>query len=160
MLYKRFDSTLFSRLVAVLACLLMSPSSLWTRSRHVYRARRGWLNLADFVASMRGFHRWLLGPFQGVRDGNDHTIRREGYFNSLAHGRSGCDFKNEIFNLVLLIGIFRSSHDNAFRWMPWDLTDDKSTLVQVMAWCRQAASHYLSKCWPRSLLPYDITKPQ
>ena len=32
--------------------------------------------------------------------------------------------------------------------MPWDLTEDKSTLVQVMAWCRQATSHYLSQCWP------------
>ena len=39
----------------------------------------------------------------------------------------------------------------ALRWMPLDLTDDKSTLVQVMAWCRQATSHYLSQCWPRSL---------
>ena len=26
-----------------------------------------------------------------------------------------------------------------------------STLVQVMAWCRQAASHYLRQCQPRSL---------
>ena len=33
--------------------------------------------------------------------------------------------------------------------MPLYLTDDKSTLVQVMAWCRQATSHYLSQCWPR-----------
>ena len=32
--------------------------------------------------------------------------------------------------------------------MSVDHTDDKSTLVQVMAWCRQAASHYLSQCWP------------
>ena len=24
---------------------------------------------------------------------------------------------------------------------------DKSTLVQVMAWCHQASSHYLSQCW-------------
>ena len=29
--------------------------------------------------------------------------------------------------------------------MPLDLTDDKWTLVQVMAWCRQATSHYLSQ---------------
>ena len=35
--------------------------------------------------------------------------------NSLAPGRSGCDSKNGIFNLVLLIGNFRSSHDNGFR---------------------------------------------
>ena len=44
--------------------------------------------------------------------------------------------------------------------MSLDLTKDKSTLVQVMAWCRQATSHYLSQCWPRSLSPYGLTRPQ
>ena len=48
----------------------------------------------------------------------------------------------------------------ALRWMPLDLTIDKSILVQVMVWCRQATSHYLSQCWPRSMSPYDITRPQ
>ena len=81
-------------------------------------------------------------------------------FNSLAPGRSECDFKNVIFNLVLLIGIFRSSHDDILWWMPQELTDDQSTLVQVMAWCRQATSHYLSQCWLRSLSPYGVTRPQ
>ena len=38
--------------------------------------------------------------------------------------------------------------------MPRILT--KSTLVQVMAWCRQAPSHYLSQCWPRSMSSYGI----
>ena len=33
------------------------------------------------------------------------------------------------------------------------LIDDESTLVQVMAWCRQATSHYLNQCWPRSMTP-------
>ena len=28
-----------------------------------------------------------------------------------------------------------------------------STLAQVMAWCHQATSHYLSQCWPTSMLP-------
>ena len=68
--------------------------------------------------------------------------------------------KMGIFNLVLLIGIFRSSHDNALRLMPQDLTYGKSTLVQVMAWCRQATSHYLSQCWLSSLSPYGIARPQ
>ena len=44
--------------------------------------------------------------------------------------------------------------------MPLDLTDDKSTLVQVMAWCRQATSHYLNQCWPRSMSPNGVTRPQ
>ena len=42
----------------------------------------------------------------------------------------------------------------ALRWMPLDLTDEYSTLVQVMAWCHLATSHYLSQCWPSSILPY------
>ena len=42
------------------------------------------------------------------------------------------------------------------RWMPLHLIDDKSTLVQVMACCRQATSHYRSQCWPRSM-PQGIT---
>ena len=80
--------------------------------------------------------------------------------NSLAPGRSEFDYKNVIVNLVLLIGIFSSCHDNAFWWMPQDLTDDKSTLIQVMAWCRQATSHYLSQCWLSSLSPYGIARSQ
>ena len=39
-------------------------------------------------------------------------------------------------------------------------TDDKWTLVQVMAWCRQATNHYLSQCWPISMLPYGVIRPQ
>ena len=64
------------------------------------------------------------------------------------------------FNFALLIGIFQSSYVYVLRWMPLDLTDDKSTLVQVMAWCHQATSHYLNQCWPRSPMPYGITMPQ
>ena len=44
-------------------------------------------------------------------------------------------------------------------WMSLDLNYEKSTLVQVMAWCHQATSHYLSQCWPRSLLPCDVFRP-
>ena len=68
-----------------------------------------------------------------------------------------------IFNLALLIDIFIDifkSYDNILRWMPQDLTDDKSTLVLVMAWCRQATCHYLIQCWPSSMSPYGVTRPQ
>ena len=44
--------------------------------------------------------------------------------------------------------------------MPQDLTDNKSTLDQVMAWCRQATSHYLSQYWLSSLSPYGVARPQ
>ena len=44
--------------------------------------------------------------------------------------------------------------------MSLDLSDAESTLVPVMAWCRQAASHYWSQCWPRPVLLCGITRPQ
>ena len=44
--------------------------------------------------------------------------------------------------------------------MPQNLADDKSTLIQVIVWCRQATSHYPNPCWPRSPTPYGVTRPQ
>ena len=45
--------------------------------------------------------------------------------------------------------------------MPQNLTNGKSTLVQMMAWCRQTAGHYLSQCqWPRFMSPYGVTSSQ
>ena len=81
------------------------------------------------------------------------------FFLTLAPGIFQCDFENVIFNLALLIGIFKSSNDNVLRWMPPNHAEDKSTLVQEMAWCRQATSHYLNQCWPRSPTPYGVTRP-
>ena len=39
-------------------------------------------------------------------------------------------------------------------------TNDKSALVKLIACCHYATSHYLSQCWPSSLSPYGITRPQ
>ena len=36
-----------------------------------------------------------------------------------------------------------------FNWKIFLRADDKSILCQVMAWCRQASSHYLQQCWPK-----------
>ena len=41
----------------------------------------------------------------------------------------------------------------------WDCINDESTLAQVMTWCHQASSHYLSQCWLRSLPLYGVTRP-
>ena len=52
------------------------------------------------------------------------------------------------------------SSEIALRWMAQDFADDKSTWIQVMAWCRPAPSHYLDQCWPSYMSPYDITRSQ
>ena len=81
-------------------------------------------------------------------------------FNSLAPGGFENIFQNVFFKLISWIDTLSNSCETALRSMPQNPSDDKSTLVQVMAWCRQAASHYLSQCCPRSLLPYGVTRPQ
>ena len=49
------------------------------------------------------------------------------------------------------------------KWMSLGLADEKPVLVHVMAWSRQAISHYPrhypSRCWPRFMPPYGVTKP-
>ena len=65
-----------------------------------------------------------------------------------------------IFKWILVIDGWGISFEIALIWMSLDFTNDQSTLVQVMAWCRQATSHYLSQCWPRSLSPYGVTRSE
>ena len=57
-------------------------------------------------------------------------------------------FRYVIFKQMLVIDGWNISCDCeiALMWMSLDFTEDQSTLVQVMAWCRQATSHYLSQC--------------
>ena len=35
-----------------------------------------------------------------------------------------------------------------------------SILVQVIAWCHQATSYCISQCWPRSMSPCGVSRPQ
>ena len=68
---------------------------------------------------------------------------------------------DSIFKLILMSDGWGIFCEIALRWQLLNLTGDTSSLVQVMVWCRQATSHYLSQCWPSSSMsPYDVTKPQ
>ena len=80
--------------------------------------------------------------------------------NSLAPGKFEWNFRYLILQIISLLNGWGISCELALRWMPLDLTDYKSTLVQVMTWCHQATSHYLSQCYPRSKSPNGITRPQ
>ena len=82
------------------------------------------------------------------------------WISSLAPGGFENIFQNVFFKLKSWIDTLSNSCETALRSMPQNPSDDKSTLVQVMAWCRQAASHYLTQCCPRSLSPYGVTRPQ
>ena len=96
-----------------------------------------------------------------MSDDQDGPYRARGSkINSLAPGKFEWKFGYLIFHIISVTDIWGISCEFAFRWMSLDLTDDKSTLVQVMAWCHQATGHYLSQCWPRSLPPHGVTRSQ
>ena len=52
------------------------------------------------------------------------------------------------------------SYQTTLECMSEDLTRNKASLLQVMAWCLMAPGHYLNQCWPSSMTPYGITKPK
>ena len=79
-------------------------------------------------------------------------------FNSLLPGRYGNNFESKISRHLLWIKFMSTSCEIALRWMPQHI--DKSVLVQLMAWCHQATSHYLDQCCPRYMSPHGITRPQ
>ena len=81
------------------------------------------------------------------------------HINSLVSGKFELNFRHVIFKQILVIDGWGISCEIVLIWMSLDFTDNHLTLVQVMAWCRQAPSHYLSQCWPRSLSPYGVTRP-
>ena len=80
--------------------------------------------------------------------------------DSLAPGKIEWNFVHVIFKQILVIDGWGISCEITQVWMSLEFTDDQSTLVQVMAWCRQAASHYLGHCWPRFVSLYGVTRPQ
>ena len=82
------------------------------------------------------------------------------YLNSLTPGRFEWKFGQLTFMLMWVMDSWGTFCGIVLGWLSQDLTDEKSTLVQVMAWCRQATSHYLSQCWPWSMSPYVVTRPQ
>ena len=95
-------------------------------------------------------------PYRTVPTNNSTVM----HINSLAPGKFEWNFRYVIFQGILVIDGWGISSEIALLWMSVDFIDDQSTLVRVMAWCRQAASHYLSQCWPRPLTPYGVIRPQ
>ena len=81
----------------------------------------------------------------------------QGLDNTLVPGTY--NLKLVTFTVISRTDILSISSEIVIRWMPKDLNNDRSILVQVMPWCHQAASHNLNQCWPSSMMPYGITRP-
>ena len=81
-------------------------------------------------------------------------------FNSLSPVRCGSNFRSVIFKHIIQNSSLGTQCEIVLRWIQQNLMNEKSTLVQVMAWSHQAISHCLSQWWYRSILSYGITGPQ
>ena len=84
----------------------------------------------------------------------EYTKTNKSNNSQLIHWEIWMKFYITIFKVILVINDWSISCEIACRWLSLNLTDanyDKSTLVQVMAWCHLATSQYLSQCWQRSL---------
>ena len=87
-------------------------------------------------------------------------VGKPGTINSLSFGRCGSNFNSTILKLIIQ-NISLSIHCKiAFGLMPQNLTNEKSTVLQVMASCHQATNHYLSQYGPISVSPSGDTRPQ
>ena len=128
----------------------------------VFCRRLDWVPrfLEGFLLCLRNF-----GDLCGLRDtkvmfGTQlkvYTERGISTLKSLVPSRFKWNFRWVILKLILVIDCWGISCEIVLKCMP---VDDKAALVQAMAWCRQATSHYLSQCWPRSMSPYGVTRPR
>ena len=80
---------------------------------------------------------WIWRPFQ------ETAASAGNVFNSVAPGNIAVILKGYFSNALYRIVAWPLAVKISVRWMPHNLTKEKSTLVQVMAWWRQAASQLL-----------------
>ena len=83
------------------------------------------------------------------RSVSPYGFTRPQLVNWLVSGRCGRNL-NSVTSQHMLWNKSMGTCEIALRWMPENTFHDKSSLVQIMVWCHQATSHYLSHCWPRS----------
>ena len=77
--------------------------------------------------------------------------------NPLTPGRCHGNSKSVMFEHMLWITFLSSYCKIALGWKLQN-TFDKSTLIQVMAWCHQATSYYLKQCWLRCMSQFFFYK--
>ena len=73
-------------------------------------------------------------------DRKTQTDRRR--WRQLPFGRRGRGLKTVMSAPILRIKFMSASCEIVFTWMLQNTFDDKFTLIQAMAWCCQATSHY------------------
>ena len=103
-----------------------------------------WLKMIGFLHQLHKYS--FIGIWLG---------KSKGLMNSLSLEDAAI-----IFKLITQNSSLGPCCDIVLRWMPQDLTNEKSTLFQVITWCCQATSHCQNQCRPKSKSSYGITRQQ
>ena len=111
--------------------------------KHIFRRTSTGQDSIQYLSIQSCIIRTIIPSFQWVSNGYDLWPL----------GRLKWNFRYIIFWLILVTDGWGVSCEIAIRWISMNLTGVKSALPQ-------ATSHYLSQCWPSSMTPYGIDRPQ
>ena len=134
-------------------CTKASDKELWCFSL-ICTSIYGWVNNSE-VGDLRCHHAHydIIVMLLSV---TGHIILN----NSLVRGKCGINFKSMIFKSIIQNDSWVPCCKIALRLMPKNFTNEKSTMVRVMAWSCQATSHYLINidlCCHRLSLCHNIS---
>ena len=82
------------------------------------------------------------------------------FFTNIWVNNTDCYPTSVMLKLLSRMNIWCITYKIAHRRILPTIIDDKSTLAQVVARCRQETSHYKSQCWPLPMSPCDISRQQ
>ena len=119
---------------------------------HVIKVFASWSITSAALNQIKGDRKEAArGVLQGSRWGSHDAIAADGMLDTLWPQQNGRYFEDDIFVRIFMSG-FRIAVDIPLTFVLEGLIGNKTTLVYVMAWCRQTTSHYINQCWPRSPL--------
>ena len=144
----RFN-TLRPRKMAAIFQTTFSNAFPWIKTYGI-RLKCHWsLFLRVQLTISHNWFRWWLGADQAT----SHCLNQWWLDYWRTSSLPGLNESNEIldisviFRVIVVTEVWDISCEIASRRIPLDLADDKPTLDQVMAWCCQASSHYMSQFW-------------
>ena len=124
--------------------LRRSPPSRWTSWTGSWLQTRGFTGdqsilTQDFIHSVWWCWTWSVSGTKKIK-----FVKTHWHMGNVA---VMLKVKCRISKIIIQKRSLGTYNEITFKWTPQQLTNKKSTLAQVMAWCCQTSSHYLSQCW-------------
>ena len=115
------------------------------------------------IYDMHSRTKLLLQPAASLAASNDKIPSGAGYIDSHASITNSVTDTHQFVCKPAIFAEYKSYEDKTvtchFDMFP-GLTNDSSSLVQLVAWCWQATNHYLNHWQGRPMTPYGVTGPK